>query len=358
MAIIIFIICLSALILIHEFGHFLVAKWNGVKVEEFGIGYPPRIFGVKKGETIYSVNWLPFGGFVKILGEDGGAKDNPRSFSHRRPGIKILILIAGIFMNLVFGSLLLGAGYWKGMPVVVDENNIGQIKDLNLSILNVSVKSPASEAGIKAGDLVISMKAKGQEVSRVASEGFQTFVQNHLSQEIILTIQRNDQILEKSIIARINPPKGEGALGVMIGETGTLKYPFWKSFIFGLRDGARLFVNIFIALFYFFKGLFVGTQSVNDMVGVVGITALGSQTVKLGLGYMLQFLAGLSINLAALNLIPFPALDGSRILFIIIEKIKGNPISQKVENLVHSSGFALLIALTIFITAKDIIRLF
>lgn len=358
MAIVIFIICLGILILIHEIGHFAVAKMSGVKVEEFGLGYPPRIFGFKKGETIYSLNWLPFGGFVKILGENGEDKSNHKSFSSKKPGIKFIILIAGIVMNLLFGSLLLSVGYISGIPVTVDEQNIGQVKNINLSILNVSANSPADQVGIKAGDVVLSLKSGKDETSFVVSEVFQEFVQKHQTEEISIQIKRGDEIKDFSLLPRVSPPEGEGAIGVTLGEIGTLKYPFFKGLILGIRDGVKLFINIFAALYYFIKGLFIGTQSVSSMTGIVGITVLGSQTIRLGVGYLLQFLAGLSINLASLNLVPFPALDGSRLLFVILEKIKGRPVSQKLENAVHSSGFALLIALTLFITAKDIIRLF
>jgi len=358
MAILIFILCLSALIFIHEFGHFLAAKKAGIKVEEFGFGYPPRIWGFKKRGTFYSINALPFGGFVKIFGEDGKERHNRRSFASRKPGTRMGILAAGIALNLAVGMALLGFGYFIGLPAAVTEENIGQLQDINLSILNVSAKTPAAAAGLKAGDIILAVKADGEQTSQSISEDFQKFVKKHQGETIVLVIQRQNSVVEKSLTSRLNPPSGEGPLGIVIGEVGILRYSWWQSFINGIRDGLRLFLNIFLALFYFIKGLFVGTQSVNDVVGVVGITALGSQTVKLGIRYVLQFLAALSVNLAALNLVPFPALDGSRILFVLIEKIKGKPVSVRVENFIHSFGFAFLILLTIIITTKDVLRLF
>lgn len=358
MAIIIFIFCLGFLIFIHELGHFLAAKKSGIKVEEFGFGYPPRIWGFKKKGTIYSINALPFGGFVKILGEDGKGKDDKKSFASRKPFVRAKILVAGIAVNLLFGILLLGLGYFVGLPVTVDENNITKVKNINLSVLSVSANSPAEEAGLKSGDVVLKVVAEGEEASQMISEDFQGFVKGHQGQELTLFLARGKNILEKKLIGRVNPPEGEGSLGVMIGEVGTLRYSLGQSIVHGIKDGLRIFLNIFILLFYVIKSLFTHDQLVGSLVGPVGIAALGGQTVKLGLGYALQFLAGLSVNLAAMNLIPFPGLDGSRILFVLIEKLKGKPVSPRTENTVHSLGFVALILLTIIITTKDIIRLF
>ncbi len=358
MAIVLFVFCLGFLIFIHELGHFLVAKKSGIKVEEFGFGYPPRIWGIKKKGTIYSINALPFGGFVKILGEDGKEKEDRKSFASRKPLVRIKILIAGIVLNVVFGIILLIIGYLVGLPVMVDENNIARLKNINLSVLSVSSGSPADEAGVKSGDAILKVAASGEEVGRLIGEDFQSFVKKHQGQELTLVLNRGKNTLEKKLVGRLNPPEGEGAIGVMIGEVGTLRYKWWESVIYGIRDGAKIFVNIFALLFYVIKSLFLHEPLIGSLVGPVGIAALGGQTVKLGLGYILQFLAGLSINLGAMNLIPFPGLDGSRILFVIIEKLKGKPVSMRTENAIHSLGFAALILLTVIITTKDIIRLF
>lgn len=358
MAIIVFIFCLGFLIFVHELGHFLAAKKSGIEVEEFGIGFPPRLWGFKGKGTIYSINALPFGGFVRILGEDGKEKDNKKSFASRKPLVRAKILAAGITVNLIFGIVLLSVGYFVGLPVAVDESNITKLKDINLSILSVSSGSPAEEAGIKSGDVVLKVGADGQEASQLVSEDFQSFVKNNQGKELTLVLTRGKNILEKKVTGRLDPPEGQGALGVMIGEVGTLRYSWWQSIVFGVKDGVRIFLNIFVLLFYVIKSLFTHDHLVGSLVGPVGIVALGGQTVRLGLGYALQFLAGLSINLAAMNLIPFPGLDGSRILFVLIEKLKGKPVSLRTENAIHSLGFVALILLTVIITTKDIIRLF
>lgn len=358
MSILIFIIVLIIVLSTHELGHFVLAKIFGVRVDEFGIGYPPRIWGKKIKDTIYSINWLPFGAFVKILGEDGDKQGDVNSFSSQKPWKRISVLLGGIIVNLVCGMLLLGVGYAIGLPVLVNEDEVDQVENAGLSILSVSGDSPAELAGVKAGDIVLSVKAGGMEIKDLTPTIFSEFIKGHLGEEITLTVETTDGILEKSAVARKDPPEGQGALGVSIGQVGFVQYGFFKSIWLGIKNGFQVFINTFVVAFYLIKGLLGIGPSIGELVGPIGITALGGQTVKLGLGYLLQFLASISINLAAVNVIPIPALDGGRILFILIEKIKGSPVKAKIENMVHATGFALLIALSVYIAVKDIIRLF
>jgi regulator of sigma E protease len=358
MSIIIFIIVLIIVLSLHEFGHFILAKIFGVRVDEFGIGYPPRIWGKKIKNTIYSINWLPFGAFVKILGEDRDNENDADSFSNQKAWKRLLVLFGGIIVNLLCGMLLLGVGYAIGLPVLVNEDEVNQVENVSLSILGVSGNSPAELSGLKAGDIVLSMKSEGDEMQDLTAERFSEFIKNHAGQEVILSVKTTDGIIEKRVVPRENPPEGQGALGVSIGQVGFVQYGFFKSIWLGIKNGFQVFINTFVIAFYLIKGLLGFGPSIGELVGPIGITALGGQTVKLGLGYLLQFLAGISINLAAVNMIPIPALDGGRILFILIEKIKGKPVKAKTENMVHATGFALLIALSVYIAVKDIIRLF
>lgn len=342
----------------HEFGHFVLAKIFGVRVDEFGIGYPPRIWGKKIKDTIYSINWLPFGAFVKILGEDGDNKGDVNSFSNQKPWKRFSVLSGGIIINLICGMLLLGVGYAIGLPVLVNEDEVNQVENVGLSILSVSNDSPAESSGIKAGDIVLSVKAGETEVKDLTPTIFSDFIKSHLEEKIVLTIKTTDGVVEKIATARKDPPEGQGALGVSIGQVGFVQYGFFKSIWMGIKNGFQLFLNTFVIAFYLIKGLLGIGPSIGELVGPIGITALGSQTVKLGIGYLLQFLASISIGLAAINVIPIPALDGGRILFILIEKIKGSPVKAKTENMVHSAGFVFLIVLSVYIAVKDIIRLF
>ena len=358
MSVFIFVVVLIIVLSLHEFGHFILAKIFGVRVDEFGIGYPPRIWGKKIKDTIYSINWLPFGAFVKILGEDRDNENDPNSFSSQKAWKRLSVLSGGIIINLLCGMLLLGAGYMISLPVLVDENEANQVENVGLSILGVSGDSPAETAGLKAGDIVLSMKSGVDEIKDLTAAKFSEFIKNHVGQEVILSVKTTDGVIERKAVPRENPPEGQGALGVSIGQVGFIQYGFFKSLWLGIKNGFQIFINTFVIAFYLIKGLLGLGPSIGELVGPIGITALGGQTVKLGLGYLLQFLAGISINLAAVNVIPIPALDGGRILFILIEKIKGKPVKARTENIVHSTGFALLIALSVYIAVKDIIRLF
>lgn len=361
--IIIFVIFLGIILFLHEAGHFFVAKWFGVKVEEFGIGYPPRIWKKEVKGTIYSINLLPFGGFVKILGEDikkEGEEDEEKSknFRYQKFYKKFSILFAGVFINFLAGAIFLSAGFMVGLPSVSDESL--DIKDAQLSILAVDNDSPAEESGLKPGDIIIQSKV-GDDIleSPISVDAFKNFVDNHRGEKISLLVSRpGGDDLELSVLARENPPNGKGAMGVAIGEVGIAKYGFFNSIWRGIRGASITFINTFKAIYFLIAGLFRESGVVGQLLGPVGIAVMGGQSVELGIGYLLQFLAILSINLAALNLIPFPALDGSRILFALLEKIKGRAISSKIEGIFHASGFLAMIGLLIFITIRDVIRLF
>ncbi|HOM32993.1 MAG TPA: RIP metalloprotease RseP [Candidatus Paceibacterota bacterium] len=359
MPILIFIICLAILIIIHELGHFLVAKKNGIKVEEFGIGLPPRIWGVKKGETIYSINALPFGGFVKIYGENGEHIDEERSFSAKKPGVRAKVLAAGVIMNLIFGIFLLMIGFNIGVPAVVTEKTIPNMKDIKLAVLEVQKDSPAELAGLKMGDYILEVFYNNEDkILNPKVEDLQNFTKKYAGKELNLKIERGKEILEIKAVAREGIEAEEkGALGIVISDTGLLKYSFFRSLWEGLKNGLMMFVNVFISLFIFLKSLIVEGQMIGEVAGPVGIVALGSNIVKNGIGYLLQFLATLSIYLSAINLIPFPALDGARIFSILIEKIRGKAIPAKTENLINSIGFVLLMGLFVFVTFNDIMKL-
>lgn len=355
---IIFIISLNILIFVHELGHFLVAKKNGLRVEEFGLGIPPRIFGIKKGETVYSINALPIGGFVKIYGEDGLYADKKESFASRSAGTRIKILAAGVFMNLIFGIILFIAGFNIGIPAVAENQNLPFIKDLRTSILEVQKNSPAEAAGLKMGDRILLVQKEEEIIENPTVEELQQFTKKYGGQKIILNIERGKDKIMVEVIPREKISENEGPLGVVIGETGFLKYPFWRSLWEGVKAGISLFINVFVMIFIFLKSLIFQGKMIGEVAGPVGITILGTHVLKLGLAYFIQFLATLSIYLAAINLVPFPALDGSRIFFILLEKIRGKAVATKTENLIHTIGFALLLLIFFVITYRDIIKLF
>lgn len=351
--IIIFIAILGILIFVHEFGHFITAKKNGVKVEEFGFGFPPRIFGIKKGETIYSINLIPLGGFVKAFGEDGAGRDDPQSFASKKVWQRAIILVAGIGMNFLLAIALFSVTNMIGLPTAVADP-ASNAPDIQIQISDVAKDSPAQKAGITIGDIITGIN--DQKINRV--ENFQEIVQNNLEKETAITVLRGTQELHFNLIPRANPPKDQGAIGVGLVEIAIVKYSWYQAIWQGIKSAYYLTLMFTVALFNLAKNLILGGHVSGDIAGPVGIAVLTNQVSKLGLVYIINFAAILSLNLAIINAIPFPALDGGRLLFLLIEKIKGSPVSQKIEQAIHMLGFALLILLMIVVTFRDIVRLF
>ncbi|MDD3607779.1 MAG: RIP metalloprotease RseP [Candidatus Moranbacteria bacterium] len=375
---VVFILMLGILVLVHEAGHFLVAKRNGVGAEEFGFGFPPRIVGFYQDEnnkrriiwgnkevdqikrkadaTVYSINLIPIGGFVKITGEDGSNKDNPKSFASQGVWTRFKILFAGVGMNFILGILLLAFAFQLGLPEAVDDSVLDD--QAKVQIGQVVKNSPAENLGIEMGDELFSVVAGEKEEKINSTEQFQNIIAQNAGKEIILNIKRpgQEEIIEKKVVIRETAPEGEGLLGVVLVKTIFKQYGFFESFWLAVKTEFAIIIAILSFIGDFFVKLFTNQPTQADVTGPVGIAILTGQVARLGLAYVLQFAAMLSINLAIINLLPLPALDGGRILFLGVEKIKGSPVSQKVEGIVHTAGFVFLITLMLFITVKDFIN--
>lgn len=344
----VFILILGILVLAHEWGHFIAAKKSGLTIEEFGFGFPPRIFSWKVNETIYSINLLPLGGFVKILGEDGGETDSPKSFSSKSAGIRSLIAAAGVTMNFLLGALLLIIGFYVGLPQILDKENETIAKNVQIQIIAINHNSPAEETNLKLGDSIENFT----EISTL-----QDFINQNKGKEINLKIKRGQENLEIKTTPRINPPEGEGALGVALAKTGLVSYPWYQSIWLGTKSAFIITWEIIKGFFELIKNLLTAGKVPQEVAGPVGIAILAGQAINLGFIYLLQLVALISLNLAVLNLIPFPALDGGRLLFLGIEKIKGSKVNPKIENAIHSVGIILLLTLVALITYRDILKL-
>lgn len=339
------LIGLSLLILGHEAGHFIAAKLFKLKVEEFGIGFPPRIFAWKKGETEYSVNWLPFGGFVKIAGEndhmdkediDASAPppDMGRYFFSRPAWQRAIVLGAGVFFNFVAGWLLLTAVFAIGTPAI-------------LAIQEVQKDSPAAAAGLRAGDII-----KGFTHSR----DFTAFVQAHPNEEIRVDVLRNSDDVTVAVTPRMDG--GVSRIGVGLIEGGGASRNIFQAAKEGFIASGQVARLTLQAFYLLIKNLFLHASLLEGVVGPVGIFTVAQQASQFGLIYLLQLLGFISVNLAVANLIPFPALDGGRLLLLVIEKIKGSPLSRKVELWLNGIGFALLIGIMALVTIRDIAHWF
>ncbi|MFA4833333.1 MAG: RIP metalloprotease RseP [Patescibacteria group bacterium] len=423
LTIITFLIVFSLLIFAHELGHFWFARKFGVRAEEFGFGFPPRIFGVqllkgkklvkvaekekmeikisdfetkdggeiiketitdekqetlqlvsfkkwrfvrgsgdpeiKAGEeemqasTIYSLNWIPLGGFVKIKGENGEEENESDSFASRKIWQRATILSAGVGMNVILAAILISLGLMIGFPQALDNiDSRARVSDKKIQIAQIIPDSPAAKTGFMAGDTIITINDK----AFVAEEELQNFVDGETGKELAYKIKRGQEEMTLKAIPEIREETGRGGIGIAIATTGLVKYPWYLAVEEGIRETGLLTWAIIVAFYDLIKGLVMGQGVAVDVAGPVGIAALTGQVAHMGLIYILQFTALLSINLAIINFLPFPALDGGRVLFLIIEKIKGSPVKRELEAAVHNIGFALLMLLVLVVTFRDVAR--
>lgn len=434
LAVIIFIIIIGVLIFVHELGHFLVARRNGISAPEFGFGFPPRIFGiqslsgkkmqkvkevesietqitdVKVGEeeiiqetitekihsvdemvptkkwriiwgnrdgddenekrdrqdahenrmeagTVYSLNWIPLGGFVRIKGEDGGNRDDEDSFANKSAWTRTKVLAAGVIMNFLFAWLVISIGLMIGAPEAVDIGT--NVNNSKIQISQISSGSPAEIMGLKVGDEISKTQigASGQNITLPNIEGVQNYINSQKGQQINLRVLRGKQVLDLKGTPRVNTPEGQGPLGIALMQTVTKSYPWYQAIWNGLIYTVNMIGAILVAFWGLLRGLFMGHGVSADISGPVGIAVLTKDVTNLGFVYILQFAAIISINLGIINALPIPALDGGRILFILIEKIRRRPVSQQTEQVFHTVFFVLLILLMVVVTFRDVGKL-
>lgn len=308
--------------------------------------------------TIYSLNWIPLGGFVKIKGEDGENKDDPDSFAGKSAWVRIKVLLAGVTMNFVLAWFLITLGLMIGDPEPVGITS-SDAKNSIIQITQVSPDSPASAMGLKVGDEILKTQTgkDGMVVDIGNSEDIQNLISSQKGSEITLKIKRGADIITAKGTPRTDPPEGEGSLGIAFQDSIFVKYPWYQAAWKGLVYTFDITVAIIVMLFDIIKNILSGNHVSADIAGPVGIAVLTKQVAAMGFIYILHLAALLSINLGIINALPIPALDGGRVLFVIIEKLKGRPVSQKMEQAFHTVGFIVLILLMVLVTFKDISRL-
>ncbi|MFH1564272.1 MAG: site-2 protease family protein [bacterium] len=412
----VFILILGLLIFVHELGHFAMARKFGVRADEFGFGFPPRILGwqrdkngklkffwrrkapfeqkekdsetdkdvyVNKGDTIYSLNLIPIGGFVKIKGEMGESPEDKDSFANQKAGKRSIILAAGVIMNMLLAVVLLTFGLMIGLPQVIGETTPKSaiIREEKIQLSFIQKESPAEAAGLKSGDIFLSLD--GNKFTSI--EKIQEYIGSKKDEEVEITVERlsvgdklgvienkeereiinqESGILAKKVkvlsLAELFPDENytenEGGIGIAMMKTGFVSFPWYEALWRGPILTGNWFKEIVLAFYYLFKNLIIHHKASMDVAGPVGIAVLAKEVTKLGFVYVLQFAALLSINLALINGLPIPALDGGRLFFILIEKIRRKPFSQKLEATMHNVVFILLIVLMLLITYRDIVR--
>lgn len=370
-AIIVFILILLVLVMIHEFGHFIAAKRAGIGVEEFGFGLPPRIWGKKYKGTIYSINWLPLGGFVRLVGEDETGpfdkdkygKDKSNNFAYKSLVSRMVVVLAGVFMNLALAVVIFYIVLWaSGFKVIVPSLVDHKFKFVNQStkvLVYPSAGSLAEAAGIKPGDAIIV--ADGLSIK--SSDDLQKAIRSNENKDISLTLE--DLVSNKQRRVNLSPKYDENlkaaAIGVGINEFVSLNYETLPQKVFSGFAHSYNTTEYSLKVFGGFIGYAVthrDLRPVSDNVsGPIGIAQIISQVTALGFIPTLSLVGLLSLNLAIMNVLPIPALDGGRFFFLIIEAIIGRRVYPQLEKWVHSIGFALLIGLFILISYNDILKL-
>ncbi|MES2315423.1 MAG: site-2 protease family protein [Patescibacteria group bacterium] len=372
MSIVIFIIILLVLVLVHEFGHFFTAKLFGMRVDEFGFGFPPRLFGFKKGETEYTFNLFPIGGFVKIFGESPddesmSGPDSARALIGKAKWKQAIVLVAGVVMNFLLAWLLFSIGLMSGVPTSVGSNLPGyELDDVNLLIVSVLPDSPAAKAGLKLGDAIVSVSSLSTDIGEnnenledITPESVKAFVGAHSDKEIEIGFTRGRSQDVK--FTDMTPAPGvvdhKPMIGISMDQIGTAKLPFFVALKEGLLLTLSVIKDTAVGLYTLIAEAIMGHGSLAGITGPVGMVGIVGDAYDFGFAYLLSFAALISVNLGIINLIPFPALDGGRLFFLLIEKIKGSAINPKFANMANTIGFGILILLMVLVTYHDIVRL-
>jgi regulator of sigma E protease len=366
-----FFIVLGILVLVHEAGHYVTARRFGVGVEEFGLGIPPRAIGFYKdengkwkiagpktkydGKMIWSLNWIPLGGFVKIKGENGDSQE-PDSFGNKSIFARSVILSAGVTMNIILAVVLLSVSLMIGSPQLLEDKNFpasADIRDVEVRVFAVLENSPAAEAGLQPADKIIAIDGQPLEDSTFA----QDYLDQKVDQAVLFSIGREQETFDVTITPEILEETQRGGIGVSLGRIGLVSYPWYTAWWYGLVETFNMAVGVLVGFFVMIKSLLGFGQVVGEVYGPVGIASLVGDAARQGFLYILQFTAILSVIIAVINFLPFPALDGGRVFFLIIEAIRKKPVDPKIENAMHNVGFMLLMLLVVFITYRDIARM-
>lgn len=367
MTVIVFIIVLAVLIFIHELGHFLVAKWNGIRVDEFKIGFGPKLIWKKYGETTYGLNLIPFGGYVKIHGEnpdESSDEDSERSIVNKNKIQQILVLVAGVVFNFIFAWIIYSVAYTSGVNTTAlqHEKYSKYISEQKISILQISKNSPAMRAGLKVGDVLVPEKIiKIPENMTLSPEEkiakIQEYINNGKGENISLVYKRNNDEYTVSVEPISGLVKDRYAIGIAMGNVVSMKLPPHLAIYEGGKYTLYMIRETAVGLYDFVSNIFIGKADLSLVTGPVGIAGIVGDAANMGFIYLAMITAIISINLGVINLIPFPALDGGRVLFVIIEVIIRRKVPAKFFNIVNTVGFVLLMILMVVVTYRDIAKL-
>lgn len=372
LAVIAFLVVLSVLILIHEAGHYFAARIFGVKADEFGYGFPPRLIGFVKVDgkwkrvksrdrtayknTIWSINWLPIGGFVRLKGEQGDAPLDENSFQSKPVWQRFIIIAAGVAMNWVLAAVLFSVGFMVGIPAMVDDLPAGAtVHEREVTIVDTVRDGAAARAGIEPLDIIVRIGEREPKTIK----GVQEAVASYGTEKVDVVVERGGEQRTFTVTPAYVEEIDRAGFGISLIDTGTVSYPPHLAVVNGVILTGAYTKSVVIAFTELFGDLIRGGgETLESVSGPVGIAVLTARIAERGILQLLQFSAVLSINLAVLNFLPIPALDGGRAIFLIVEGIRRKPVDRRIEAFIHNVVFLLLIALIILISVRDIGRFF
>ncbi len=397
MTVILFLLILSLLVFVHEFGHFLAARKMGMKVYEFALGFPPLAIGVYRDPktkklvwvrgkkkvsrdtlsagggketiehaeypaTLYSLNWLPLGGFCKIKGENGEEGQSNDSFSGQKAWRRVVVLVAGVTMNFLLAVVLLGIGFLVGLPTDISgglDPKAQLVQPAQVILQQVEKSSPAHDAGFQFGDIIVSLNNDPVQNSQQMTEYVRARADQLLEVKILRKVDGKNQELVLPVTPRVlDDGSKTPRLGVILADAAIVRYPWYIAFGKGFMAAIFGLMNIFMSFYLLIKGLILGQGLAFDISGPVGIASVIGQSAKLGIQYLINVTAMISLSLAAMNILPIPALDGGRVFFVVLEKIFRKPVPMRYEQVAHTIGFILLLVLIVVVTTRDVAGLF
>lgn len=359
-AVLLFLVILLVLVIAHEFGHFILAKWTNMRVDEFAFGFPPRLFARKKGETTYSINAIPLGGYVSIWGENGEpndtAKNHPRAFGNRPWWAQLIVLIAGVAMNMFLAWIIFVSISYGKVEVSTSDETYGKMaKDTMLVVTDVAPDSPAFRAGIIPGSTILNVTSAGAKANLTDATSLINFIGAHNNDPLTITYRHIDGAPSSTTIAAVYgivPDKK--AIGISVDNIGVIDTTFVEAIKIGSTRTYDITMMTFDGLRMLVSSVYKGQSVLQSLSGPIGIAKIVGTTSEYGYKAVLTLVAILSINLAIFNILPLPALDGGRIVVVIIEAITKRKVPHKYYSWVNVVGFVLLMLLLLIVTVHDI----
>lgn len=361
MTAIIFLIVLAILVLVHECGHFLFAKKFGIRVDEFGLGFPPKIWGKKIGETEYTLNWIPFGGFVRIFGENPddssiNGQDKMRAMVHKSRWKQAIVLFGGILFNFLFAWVLVSTAFMAGVSASREDyaKYTHRISDSRIAVTQVSKGSPAERAGIKPGDAIVGLLSGSITLSNdtLVIPVIRDTIER--GQPIALALRRGEVATTTVVLPQKGIIADKHAIGIAMEDVGTLRLPIHLAIWEGGKFTLHIIAGVAYGIYDLVSGIVHGNADLSAVSGPVGIASLVGDAARLGFVYLLMFTALISINLGVINLVPFPALDGGRLFVLLIEAIRRKPLRPQAINRMNTIGFIILLMIMLLVTFKDL----